>query len=507
MRHRAAIYGLALLTAACSAQGGQARERGSSGGTFTMAIAADPDNLNPLASGSAYTHAIGRFLYDSLVSLRQDGSVGSGLARSWKQRRTSVTFTIDHGVTCGGGEAVKPSDLAAGFAYVTDPGNGSQLLGGSVPAGLKATADDGAGTLTLSVPQPDPFLLRKVSDVLLVCPKGLRDPTSLKRGADGTGPYTLTEAVADDHYTLVKRPGSRWEPGMPDKVVFKVVKNETTAASLLLAGQISAASVRGADRARLEAAKLYSRQARSVLGELFFNQAEGRPGADERVRRALVTALDLPELGKALTGGAGLPTQSLVSVEPKACAGDSVTGNLPAHDPGQAETLLAQAGWGRNGKPLRLTLLYTSELGARATAMAELAAQRLRPLGVELSIKQTVRAEYAQIVFGSGDWDLTILPIGASLPTNLMPFVSGPTPPKGSNFAHIDNADYERLTARAAAKGADGCADWLSAESALVRRLDVVPFADDTIPVFANGARFEVVAGEVSPQSIRMSTR
>ncbi|WP_214319386.1 ABC transporter substrate-binding protein [Nonomuraea sediminis] len=509
MRHRAALCGLALLAAACSANGGQ----GSSDGTFTMAIAADPDNLNPLASSSAYTHAIGRFMYDSLVYLRPDGSITSGLATSWKQGPTGVTFTLGKGITCAGGTPLKPSDLAADFAYVTDPRNGSQLLGGNVPAGLKAKADDRAGTLTLTVTKPDPFLLRKTADVLLVCPRGLRDPGLLKRGADGTGPYTLSEAVADDHYTLVKRTGYRWgpggltsaEPGLPDKVVFKVVKNETTAASLLLAGQINAASVRGADRQRLEAAKLFTRQARAVLGEMFFNQAKGRPGADERVRRALATALDLPELAKALTGGTGLPTQSLVTVEPKACAGDSVTGNLPAHDPEQAKALLAQAGWGRNGKPLGLTLLYTSELGARATATAELMAQRLRPLGIELTVKQAVRGEFAQIVFGSGDWDITLLPIGASLPTDLTPFVSGPTPPKGSNFAHIGNPDYERAVAKAA--GGGGCTDWLAAESALVRRVDVVPFADDTIPIFAGGARFEVVAGEVSPQSIRMTTR
>ncbi|MFI6599645.1 ABC transporter substrate-binding protein [Nonomuraea sp. NPDC050536] len=495
MRRHLAAVAVVSLAAACGTAGGP-----TSTSTFTMAIAADPDSLHPLASASAYTHAIGRFLYDPLVHLRSDGTITSGLATAWKQHRDGVTFTLAPGITCADGTPLKASDAAASFAFVTDPGNGSQLLGGTVPAGLKATADDAKNTLTLTVAKPDPFLLRKTTDVLIVCPRGLRDPAALKRQADGTGPYRLTEAVADDHYTLVKRTGYRWGPGgttgaQPDMVVLKVVKNETTAASLLLGGQVNAATVRGADRQRLSSAKLFTRQARAVVGELFFNQAAGRPGADERVRRALVAALDLPELAKALTGGTGLPSRSLVTVEPKACSGDSVTGNLPAHDTGPAEQL---------GRPLKLTLVYTSELGPRATATAELMAQRLRPFGVELAVKQVVRGEFAQIVFGTGEWDLTLLPLGASLPSDLVPFVSGPTPPKGSNFAHIANPTYDANVARAAAAG---CPAWLAAESALVKRLDVVPFADDTIPIFANGATFDVVAGEVLPQSIRMTGR
>ncbi|MER6948376.1 ABC transporter substrate-binding protein [Nonomuraea sp. NPDC000554] len=516
MRHHAAFCGVMLLVAACSATGGgQAGEQTTGGGTFTMAIAADPDNLHPLTSSSAYTSAVGRFLYDSLVRLKPDGSIASGLATAWKQGRNSVTFTLAPGISCAGGSPLKASDIAANFAFVTDPRNGSPLLDGDVPADLRARADDQAGALTLTVAKPDPFLLRKIADVLVVCPGGLRNPGALKRQADGTGLYRLTEAVADDHYTMVKRTDYRWgpggttaaEPGLPDKVVLKVVKNETTAASLLLSGQINAATVRGADRRRLEAGGLFTRQTRTVLGEMFFNQADGRPVADERVRRALVMALDLPELAKALTGGAGLPSRSLIAVDPKACSGDSVTGNLPAHDPREAEALLEAAGWGKNGRPLKLTLAYTSELGPRAASMAELMAQRLRPFGIELVVKQAVRGEFAQIVFGTGQWDVTLLPLGVSLPSDLVPYMSGPTPPNGSNFAHIDNADYDRLVKKAASAGAGACDTWLAAESTLVKRLDVVPFADDTIPIFAKGARFDLIRGEVSPHSIRMTSR
>ena len=49
------------------------------------------------------------------------------------------------------------------------------------------------------------------------------------------------------------------------------------------------------------------------LGELWFNQKAGQPGADEAVRRALTQALDLTQLGQVLTGGSGKPATGLVA--------------------------------------------------------------------------------------------------------------------------------------------------------------------------------------------------
>ena len=80
---------------------------------------------------------------------------------------------------------------------------------------------------------------------------------------DGTGPYALTQAVSNDHYTLTKHAGYTWGPngattsaaGLPDTINVKIIPNETTAANLLLSGQLNAANIVGPDTARLEAAQ------------------------------------------------------------------------------------------------------------------------------------------------------------------------------------------------------------------------------------------------------------
>ena len=51
--------------------------------------------------------------------------------------------------------------------------------------------------------------------------------------------------------------------------------------------------------------------------------------------------------------------------------------------------------------------------------------------------------------------------------------------------------------------GTEGCDTWLEAESALFAAADVVPFANNVVKTFGNGAEFET-PGQLVPTSIRM---
>jgi peptide/nickel transport system substrate-binding protein len=86
-----------------------------------------------------------------------------------------------------------------------------------------------------------------------------------------------------------------------------------------------------------------------------------------------------------------------------------------------------------------------------------------------------------------------------------VPFLSGPGAPNGGNFASINNAEYAtNIQAAMATTGAAGCDKWAAAEQALFRRVDVVPFVNSAIPIFAKGSTFELTQGSVAPGSIRM---
>jgi len=506
-----ALCAAALLLAACGgsdSSGSAGAKRFASGGTLTYAVGGDPGNLNPLMTVLSLTRAYDQLLYDRMVYIRRDGTIASSLATKWTVTPTSVTFTMAKGVTCADGTPLQASDVAGNFSFIANPANKSPLLGIFVSPGLQAKADDAAGTVTLTSAQPDPFLIHNAAEVFVVCGKGLKDPAGLKRGEHGSGAYKLTASVAGDRYTFAKRDGYKWGPGgvgtgeqgVPDKVVLRVIANETTATNLMLSGQVNLVNVIGPDRKRLESQNLAKTEDRAPLGELFFNESAGHPAQDERVRQALTAGLDLPELGRVMTEGTGLPAQGLVTAEPMPCKGDAVKGNLAAHDTARARTLLDQAGWvkggdgvrAKDGRKLKFTVIFGSELGEAVASGMELLRQQWQQLGVDVSLKGVTSTQLNEVLFASGAWDAGLIQLTVGVPSQIVPFLSGATPPKGTNFGHVDNPEYGRLVGEATKlTGAQSCAQWTAAESALFKRADVVRFVDSTVPTFVKGAEFD----------------
>jgi peptide/nickel transport system substrate-binding protein len=499
---------LAVSLAACggSPGGGSGGRNLVDGGTFTFVLGTDPGNLDPHFTSLASTMQVDRFLYDSLVNIDEKGDMVAGIADKWEATTTEATFTLRKGVTCADGTPLTATQVAENINFVGDPKNASSRIGVYVPVGAKATADDDAGTVTVTTPTPDSFLDRNVGSLQIVCAKGMADRSVLKQGADGTGMFTVTEAVGGDHYTLTRRKDYTWGPGdwdpkqqgLPDTVVVKIVANESTAANLLISGGANAAQFVGPDQQRLTSQRLFQRDVQAVIGELWFNQKPGLPGADEKIRRALVQAADLDELAQVITSGNGKRASGMVPPGLGPCEGDVAGGELPGHDADAAKQVLGTA------KP-KITLFYPTTIGPTMQAGAELLQKVWSELGVEVTMKGGTDAEMGQLVGGQLAWDAAIVPLNVSLPTQVVPFVSGPAAPGGTNFSSIDNPDYTEKVAEASKiAGTEGCDAWAAAEKALYERVDVVPFANGNRPTFAKGAEFELSQGSVTPSSIRM---
>lgn len=502
---------LALGMAACGSSPGAGDRTGgqkfADGKTFTMILSGDPGNLDPHFTSLSVTSQVDRFLYDSLLNVDSGGKLVAGLAGTWEATTTKATFTLRQGITCSDGSPLTASQVAANISFVGDPNNASSRIGVFVPAGATATGDDTAGTVTVTSPAPAAFLERSVGGLPIVCDRGMKDRNLLKQGAVGTGMFTVTEAVANDHYTLTRRKEYGWgpgewragQPGLPDRVILKIVANETTATNLLISDQANASQIVGPDGARLAAMNLHRRDVMAALGELWFNQKAGLPGSDEATRRALIQAVDLKQLGQVVSSGSGKPATGLVAPGIGPCTEDTVGNRLPAADPAAAKNTLS-------GKNIRLTLYYLTGASPGFQAGAELLGKAWEAAGVQVSLKGATNAEIGQqIVAGQGSWDAAIIPLNVTLPSQLVPFLSGPTPPDGVNFASIDNDRYNAAVQAASAQpGTQGCPQWAAAEQALFERVDLVPFAFSAVPTFAKGAVFEMTQGSLDPTSVRM---
>jgi peptide/nickel transport system substrate-binding protein len=473
-----------------------------SDGTFTLALGAKPDTLDPQKTLIDASLAVFQYTYDYLVTVDADGKLAPGIAERWTQTPKQVTFTLKDGVTCVDGSAVTATTVKRNLDSVKDPKLQSSLLGIVVPdAQYSVTADDAARTVTIRLAKPFGLLVPSLQLLPIVCGSGLEDRSGLTKGASGSGPYKMTEAVPGDHYTLTRRDGYTWGPaggttataGMPANVQLRVVANPTTTANLMLSGEVSAAPLNGAEAKRLTGAGLRSARFPATSAFTFYNEAAGHPGADATVRRALTMAIPRAELAKVLYNGSSPVARGILSSK-LACDDASLGGGVPSGSVEAAAALLDQAGWKagpdgvrvKGGKRLELTAPYANDLAGYGAGV-ELLATTWKQLGVALKPKP-MAADAAVGAAFTDAWDvLPVFEVGVNLPSQFVPFVSGPAPKQGQNFPHVANARYTTLAKQALARtAAAGCGLWLAAERTLVSRADVVPLVAVQSTYFAS---------------------
>lgn len=512
-----AVVAVAALTACSGGGGGGATGDVVEDGTFTIAMGGDPGALDPQVSTVSELFQLSAFAYDRLVAIDDEGGIISNLAKDWTVDGTTVTLTLNEGITCSDGSEFTADIAAENLNWIADPENQSPFLGSFLPPST-STAD--GSTLTIELTGPAPFVLQSLANVPMVCAAGLEDRSVLADGTLGTGPYVLTEAVPNDHYTYELNPDYTWGPdgattkekGIPATLIARIVPNETTSANLVLSGEVNAAQILGPDAQRLEAAGLFSQSIEAVLGEQWYNQNEGHITSDPAVRMALTQALDLAELQKIVTSGTGGAATRLTVLPPAACDYDSVSGNVPEMDVEAAEKALDDAGWAvgadgvrvKDGQKLSLSFIYSSTLGTGGTSGAELAVKAWQAIGVEVTATSNDGSTLTGALFGTGAWDLAWVPLNVTNPDQIIGFVSGTASPDGTNFAGIQNADYEAGVAEAMTMtGAEGCDTWRDAETHLFTAADVVPFANNVVRTFGNGAEFTMI-DQIVATSIRM---
>lgn len=534
----AATAATALVLSACGGSSGSnaGATSGSSGngsgsnngavvkdGSFSWVVSDDPGALNPASASRTVAVNLYRFLYDPLVHSDPTGKIVSGLAESWKVDGATATFKIKSGITCSDGSPVTAATVAKEFNLIKDPKTASSLIGNVVPNGnFTATADDATSTFTLKLAAPYLFVLPAMEFVPIPC--GSADPTKLTTTASGSGPFTLTEAVTGDHYTLTRREGYTWGPdgattateGLPKTLTMKIVSSESTAANLLSTGQLNAAAINGPDRTRLTSAGLTAKQSVSGGNLMLFNEQEGKITADPNVRKAIVEALNFDQLAAVITQGlSSKASTSLAPAEPQYCPDSDAGSAVPKQNVEDAKKLLAAAGWtagsdgvlAKGGKQLVLKAPYLSTYAGNQPA-AELEAQMLQAVGIKLTLAPITQANLSTTIFSTGDYDIWPgLALSLTNQSGTFGLLGGPVPPKGINAGHVSSAQFTQLATQANTSAArdTGCKTWIAAQKALFSNADAEPVA----PVFTNWitahASFNTMQGRIIPTSIRVT--
>lgn len=470
------------------------------GGSVTVRLTGDWGDLNPQTLQTTLpANQVDNGLYDRLVATTAGGKVIPYLATSWKATASAITFTLRRDATCADGTPVTPTVVKNDIAALVKTSTASQLFG---PGPYATSADDAAGTVTLSVGTPFVDLLYGFTQPSssIICRTGLASPASLANASSGSGPYTIASSVHGDSIVLKARPDWKWgangltthSPGFPQQVTLKVVNNETTAANLLLSGGLDIANITGSDLNRL----LANKQLKTFVAHGFeayplaFNERPGHPTADDAVREALMTAIDAKAWNQAAYAGRGVVSSSFMT--PTSVCFDPATRSLiPSPSVARAKSILQAAGYTldangkfeKGGKPLVIKLIGTDQLYGNGP---EYVAAQWSQVGVSVDSQITDYATF-RVAFGNAGFDVT--PVAGGSGPNASAsgynFFTGVFPPRGTNFAGVVDPDVE--SAIQVGLQTTGCDNWKKAQELLLKRHHIVPLSAPDSYYFSHG--------------------
>ena len=366
----------AILLAACAggqqpSGGGSAAPSGAKaayGGTLTFALENDVSNLDPMLSGLFVDRNIHYAMYDSLVRVDPQGNILPWLAEKWETSTDgkTVTFHLRQGVKYHDGTAFDADSVkwnvdryiqTKGSLRTADLGsvdNVQVVDASTVKFNLKSAFAPLLGAL---VDRAGMMVSKKVVDAMGA-------DFTVKPFKAGTGPFILTEAVKNDHYTLEKNPDWWGKDAagnkLPflDKITVKPILDADVALTNLRTGQAQVINrINGKDVpvVKTDPTLTYQQVGSFSWNSMVPNEAPGFIFNEHRYVKAVAMAIDRDEiLNKGPAQGIGLVGWGPIS--PAHFAYDPSFKPWPRADPDGAKKLVAEVGKG----PLKFELLVPS---------------------------------------------------------------------------------------------------------------------------------------------------
>jgi peptide/nickel transport system substrate-binding protein len=490
-----AVVGLAL--AGCSASSGDVAATSADTIRTTIDI---PSGFDPTLTQSLPDFVLARTSYDTLVRRDASGLV-AGLASKWTATPTEAVFTIRKGATCSDGTTITPTVVKNSLDYFARPGSAATepvyVFGpGNTP---KIVADDAAGTVTVSLTQPWPYLVdgMSISSTGIICPKGLANPKALQAGkAKGSesGPYVLKSSQPGVRYEYSLRKDydswPKWTTditGKPAKnLIYTVSQDPTATANLILTGQLDIGKIQAQTMTRFKGQTGYKVSVNRFSDMyLVFNERDGSPFTSEAARKGVVQAIDRAMFVKVTSLNTGELVTSLAAKKTECVP--STNDAIPSQDVAAAKAAL---------KGLTIRLTGPTIVGANG-AGNEYIADALRAAGATVKLDNSDIGTWVSNVLTKPDsWDITVyadLNFLGSLASPLMNFTGPTLTGGGSNIGEVQNSAAEAAfsAANSATNPATRCEQLRSAVDALITRSDALPLDNDPY-IYASRPGFSV---------------
>jgi peptide/nickel transport system substrate-binding protein len=404
-----------------------------SGGTLSFAVGQEPSCFDPHVSPADVTAVIQRGVYDSLVYQDSTGTFHPWLATSWKTSADGriYTFQLRHDVRFTDGTALDAQAVKANFDSINAPATKSEYASALFGQYYRGTKVDGAYTVEVDFARAFTPFLQAASTTYL----GIASPRSLVRDAShlcaggtysvGSGPFLESARVPGQSVSFTRNPGYAWAPqgaghsGPAYLAGYTIdfLPDDATRVGSLTSGQVDAAviPVTAVKTVKADAQLSYvAHQSPGIVYSLQLNQARA-PLSDERVRRAVLDASDVPTLIDSVYFGLYQPAWGPLSPSTPGGTYDSSLIGSWGNDPSAAVKLLEEAGYTgvdaqgyrtKNGARLTLRWIYiAASQGDQRDTLGQALVAQLKKAGIDLERDTVTEGSYFADI-EKGDYDV-----------------------------------------------------------------------------------------------------
>jgi peptide/nickel transport system substrate-binding protein len=403
-----AALALPALLAAC---GGKGRTAGGTGGrasdreiaSLTWAMGGAPPSLD-LAQGftvsAALTIGVG---LEGLLTIGDRLALEPLLARSWSQPDPlHYVYELRPGVRFWDGTPLSAEDVAFSLQRHLDPKLASQL--GPLYANVRSVQVSAPDRITVTMSRPDP-LFQYVPAFSFVTPRALARRLGRRLGAPGskvqtmgTGPYRITR-FSSEGATVERRSGYWGARPAVRRAQLRYIANPQTQLLGVRSGDVDGAFDFPVSQARDWDRTSSVRTAYAPGLEVAFLSFDlsAAPWNDVHVRRAVAHAADREGYVKAFLAGHGRPASALVA--PAQWAGvaapdevASIYRQIPQY-PFDLDRARAELARSAHPRGFRADVQFPDAIPEPGKALVSLS-QTLKPLGIDLRVRQVSVAKY-----------------------------------------------------------------------------------------------------------------
>jgi peptide/nickel transport system substrate-binding protein len=434
------------------------------GGTLRRRLFGEPTTLNAVLQSSTPEAQVLAYIQRNLFDFDAQLDLVPGLAEGYEVSPDGLAYTIAlrPEAVWEDGRPVSAQDAVFTIRKVADP---------QVPANVfKPVFEDLVSVEALDVRRfrvrfREPYAFRAMAFVIPLLPAHRFEGQDFLRAPDNrsplsNGPYRLVSWKTQESLVLERNPRSWGLRGHFDRVVFRILPDNTTAYRLLTAGDLDEDQIDAAWKARAASDPAFQSCCRVVefynLDYNYITLNNRSPFfADPRVRRAMTMLSDRASIVRNLYKGSARVISGPWA--PDSSGPDPALEPLP-FDPAAAARLLAEAGWrdtngdgtlDRDGREFAFDLLVSSgsEIGRQ---IDEMLAAELARVGVTARVRTLEWAAFVEKV-DEGAFEAASL-AGSAVDPNPDPYFSwhsSQCAPRGLNSGCFSNPEADRLMVEA----------------------------------------------------------